>query len=119
MTDRQPEDRSRETRASYTPASPVKRILAWVGIVYMVCLVLLNLYPFFHQGRYLTGVAPLFACPGIAGLLAIALYTLRRPDETYAKRASMAVLALVCAVGLAVSLALGVPPLLAGLGGGQ
>ena len=47
----------------------------------------------------------------------LALYTLRQPDETYSKKASMVVLALVCAVGLGVSLVLGIPPLLEGLGG--
>ncbi|WP_130869998.1 hypothetical protein [Intestinimonas massiliensis (ex Afouda et al. 2020)] len=114
MSDRPEDNRPQEEeREPYTPASPIKRILAWVGIVYMVCLIFLNLYPFFNQGAYLTGVAPLFACPGIAGLLAIALWTLRQPDETYSKKASMGVLALVCVVGLVVSLVLGIPPLLA------
>ena len=113
MSDRPEDNKPQEEREPYTPASPVKRILAWVGIVYMVCLVFLNLYPFFNQGAYLTGVAPLFACPGIAGLLAIALWTLRQPEETYSKKASMLVLALVCVVGLVVSLVLGIPPLLA------
>lgn len=117
MSDRPEDNRPQEEKEPYTPASPVKRILAWVGIVYMVCLIFLNLYPFFHQGAYLTGVAPLFACPGIAGLLAIAVWTLRQPDETYSKKASMVVLALVCVVGLVVSLVLGIPPLLEGLGG--
>lgn len=107
-----PEDKE-EKKEPYTPASPVKRIMAWVGIVYMVGFVFLNLYPFFNGGTYLTGIAPLFACPGIAGLLVIALYTLRQPDETYSKKASMVVLALVCAVGLGISLALGIPALLA------
>lgn len=111
MSDR-PEDKE-EKKEPYTPASPVKRIMAWVGIVYMVGFVFLNLYPFFNGGTYLTGIAPLFACPGIAGLLVIALYTLRQPDETYSKKASMVVLALVCAVGLGISLALGIPALLA------
>ena len=117
MSDRPEDNTPQEEREPYTPASPVKRILAWVGIVYMVGLVFLNLYPFFNQGSYLTGVAPLFACPGIAGLLAIALWTLRQPDETYSRKASMGVLALVCAVGLVVSLVLGIPPLVEGLGG--
>lgn len=115
MSDRSEDNK--EEKKPYTPASPVKRIMAWVGIVYMVGFVFLNLYPFFNGGAYLTGIAPLFACPGIAGLLVIALYTLRQPDETYSKKASMVVLALVCAVGLGVSLVLGVPPLLEGLGG--
>ena len=117
MTDRPDNNTNREEREPYVPASPVKRIMAWVGIVYMVGFVILNVYPFFNQGAYLTGVAPLFACPGIAGLLAIALWTLRQPEETYSKKASMLVLALVCVVGLVVSLVLGIPPLLEGLGG--
>src|SRR5699024_7118039 len=100
-----------------TPASPVKRIIAWVGIVYMVCLIFLNLYPFFNGGSYLTGVAPLVACPGIAGPMGTAIWPLRQPDETYSKKTSMVVLALVCVVGLVVSLVLGIPPLLEGLGG--
>ena len=58
MSDRPEDNRPQEEKEPYTPASPVKRILAWVGIVYMVCLIFLNLYPFFHQGAYLTGVAP-------------------------------------------------------------
>ena len=32
-----------EEQPSYTPASPVKRTLAWVGLVYMLALVGLNL----------------------------------------------------------------------------
>ena len=104
---------NQEQQPSYTPASPLKRSLAWVGLVYMQAFVGLNLYPFFNGGSYLTGVAPLFACPGIAGLLVIAIWTLRQPGETYSKKASMVVLALVCAVGLVVSLVLGIPGLLA------
>ena len=103
----------------YVPASPVKRIMAWVGIVYMVGFVVLNLYPFFNGGSYLTGIAPLFACPGIAGIFAIALYLGRHPESTYSRRVSMAILAVVCAVGFVVSLVLGIPPLLANFGGGQ
>ena len=86
MSDRPEDNKPQEEKEPYTPASPVKRIIAWVGIVYMVCLIFLNLYPFFNGGSYLTGVAPLFACPGIAGLLAIAIWTLRQPDETYSKK---------------------------------
>lgn len=113
MSDRPEDNKPQEEKEPYTPASPVKRIIAWVGIVYMVCLIFLNLYPFFNGGSYLTGVAPLFACPGIAGLLAISIWILRQPDETYSKKASMVVLALVCVVGLVVSLVLGIPALLA------
>ena len=74
MTDRPDNNTNREEREPYVPASPVKRIMAWVGIVYMVGFVILNIYPFFNQGNYLTGIAPLFACPGIAGIFAISVY---------------------------------------------
>ena len=101
-----------------SPTPPIKRILAWVGVIYMVCLVLLNLYPFFHQGSYLTGVAPLFACPGIGGLFAMSICLLRSPDSSYSRKASMGVLAGICAVLFVVSLYLGLPALLSSLGGG-
>ena len=48
-----PDNKNQEEPSSYTPASPVKRIIAWVGVVYMLIFVALNLYPFFlleHRG---------------------------------------------------------------------
>ena len=63
-----PDNKNQEESSSYTPASPVKRIIAWVGVTYMLIFVLLNLYPFFHGGAYLQGLAPLLVCPGAAGL---------------------------------------------------
>ncbi len=116
MTDRPDKEAPQEEREPYVPASPVKRIMAWVGIVYMLGFVVLNLYPFFNRGNYLTGIAPLFACPGIAGIFAIALYLARHPDSTYSRKVSMAILAVLCAVGFAVSLVLGIPPLLVNFG---
>ena len=119
MSDRPENNPSPEEKEPYVPASPVKRIMAWVGIVYMLGFVVLNIYPFFTQGTYLTGIAPLFACPGIAGIFAISLYLARHPDSTYSRKVSMTILAVVCAVGFVVSLVLGIPPLLANFGGGQ
>ena len=46
---------NQEQQPSYTPASPLKRTLAWVGLVYMLAFVGLNLYPFFSGGQYLRG----------------------------------------------------------------
>lgn len=110
MSDNPNHDDQQET---YTPSSPVKRIMAWVGVVYMLGFVILNVYPFFNQGNYLTGIAPLFACPGIAGIFAISVYLARHPDSTYFRKVSMAILAVLCAVLFAVSLVLGIPALLA------
>ena len=36
MSDRPEDNRPQEEKEPYTPASPVKRILAWVGIVYIL-----------------------------------------------------------------------------------
>ena len=117
MTDHPENNDRRQEQEPFVPASPVKRIMAWVGIVYMVGFVFLNIYPFFNGGNYLTGIAPLFACPGIAGIFAIAIYLARHPDSTYARKVSMAILAVLCAVGFVVSLVLGIPPLLDNFGG--
>jgi len=90
-----PDNKNQKEPSSYTPASPVKRIIAWVGVAYMLIFVALNLYPFFHGGTYLRGLAPLLVCPGAAGL---------------------ALLAAACGVILVIGLVQGVPALLAGLG---
>ena len=112
----QPEERKQEEQPPYTPASPFKRVLAWVGVIYMVAFVFLNVYPFFTGGVYLSGIAPLMVCPGAGGLLVLAVLNLRDREATYSRRASMAVLAAVCGVLLVVCLIQGIPPLLAGLG---
>lgn len=51
----------------YVPASPVKRTLAWIGVVYMVILVLLMTYYFF-TATMLTNLAPLLSIPALVGL---------------------------------------------------
>ena len=61
---------------SYTPASPVKRALAWVGVAYMVILVALSTY-FCFTGTVLRGLAALLAVPGLIGLGAVALIARR------------------------------------------
>ena len=39
-----PDNKNQKEPSSYTPASPVKRIIAWVGVAYMLIFVALNLY---------------------------------------------------------------------------
>ena len=108
-----PDNKNQEEPSSYTPASPVKRIIAWVGVVYMLIFVALNLYPFFHGGTYLRGLAPLLVS---AGLAVIAVWQFRRPECAYSKKACMALLAAACGVILVIGLVQGVPALLSGLG---
>ncbi len=54
-------------KESVVYASPMKRLWAWVGVVYMVILVLLNTYALAH-GSFLTGIGPLMVVPGLVGL---------------------------------------------------
>ena len=82
-----PDNKNQKEPSSYTPASPVKRIIAWVGVAYMLIFVALNLYPFFHGGTYLRGLAPLLVCPGAvrAGTLSARLWrtsTSARPSTS-------------------------------------
>ena len=111
------EDREEEQRP-HIPASPAKRIIAWTAVVYMVILVLLNVYPFFHQGENLYGVFPLMVCPGAVGLFILAVYRLRQGVSAGAK-AAMAVLAAACVILFVMGLSDGLPALIAGLGGGH
>jgi len=96
-------------------ATPAKRILAWVGVVYMVLFVLLNLYPFFHGGAYLRGIGPLLVCPGVLGMAALCLCQLRDPASPFWKRIILAVIIALCAIVFLLGLMDGIPALLAGL----
>lgn len=109
-------NQNQEEQPSYTPASPVKRALAWVGLVYMLAIVGLNLYPFFSGGRYLRGIYPLLACPAAAGLAVVALLRLRQKECLPSQKAVMGLVAAGCVVVFIVGLVQGLPPLLAGLG---
>ena len=60
-----------EKKPDYTPASPVKRTLAWIGLVYMVILVALTTW-FYFTAKPLgnLGLLALATLPiGIAGLM--------------------------------------------------
>lgn len=61
---------------NYTPASPVKRTLAWIGVVYMVILVALTTW-FYFTGRTLGNLGPLLTVPGLIGLGVLSLVSWR------------------------------------------
>ncbi len=48
-------------------ATPMQRLWAWVGVVYMVILVLLTTYAL-ARGAYLGGIAGIMLAPALAGL---------------------------------------------------
>ena len=54
---------NQEQQPSYTPASPLKRTLAWVGLVYMLAFVGLNLYPFSAAGSTCGASIPCWPAP--------------------------------------------------------
>jgi len=103
-----------EKAPSYTPASPVKRTLAWIGLVYMVILVALTTYIYF-TGTALGNLGPLLAVPGLIGLGIVSLVswrTTRRPGKWTA-----IALAAVCWLLAAASLPIGIAGLLSNFGG--
>ena len=65
-----------EKESGFTPASPVKRTLAWIGVVYMVIIVALTTYIYFN-GVGLSNLAPLLTVPGLIGQGVVALVSWR------------------------------------------
>lgn len=53
-------------------ATPLQRVWAWVGVVYMVILVLLSTYALSH-GNYLRGIGGIMVSPALCGLGATAI----------------------------------------------
>lgn len=99
---------------SYTPASPVKRTLAWIGIVYMLLLVALTTSIYF-RGNALGNLGPLLTLPGLIGAGAVALVSWRsqgRPGKWVA-----IALAAICWILAAVTLPLALVGLMSNFGG--
>ena len=66
---KKPEQRPPE---SYTPASPVKRTLAWIALAYVLIGLALTTFYFFN-GYMLGNLGPLLTVPGLIGLGALGL----------------------------------------------
>lgn len=58
-------------------ATPMQRLWAWVGVVYMVILVLLSTYALSH-GSYMKGIGGIMLAPGLCGLGASAILRYRQ-----------------------------------------
>ena len=103
----------------YTPASTLKRIWAWVGVVYMVIIVFLMTY-MYGTGTYLQGIAALMLVPALGGGAASAVCLwLTAPQEgrTPVRRAMMILITALCLALIVVNLINGIPALLANFGG--
>ena len=106
-----PSPNSGEEKPSYTPASPVKRALAWMGIVYMVILVLLTTYNM-ATGEPIHNIPGILLFPACGGLAAVCFLRWRE-----IKKLPLLILGVLAAVACAVNLVTGVLSLVAALGG--
>lgn len=107
---------SPEEHEGYTPASFEKRTAAWMGIAYVLMLLFVLNFMLFTGGRQLPGTFPLFLLPVSVALAVVLIHRLR--TKTIPGGIAGAVLGLIaCAAGIFFGLALGVPALLAALGG--
>lgn len=109
-----PEDESGQP--GYTPASPTKRVLAWMGVVYMVILVALNTYGL-ATGSALTGIAGLMLAPACFALTVVQLLKVRALRKAGLSPWGALVLALLGAAVGVFSLVDGLRSLLVQLGG--
>lgn len=103
-----------DKESGFVPASPVKRTLAWIGLVYMLVLLALTTYIFF-RGTGLGNLGPLLTIPGLIGLGVVALVSWRttgRPGKLPA-----AALALICWLLALATLPIGIAGLLSNFGG--
>lgn len=100
-------------------ASPLKRLWAWVGVVYMVIIVLLMTY-MFANGAYLHGIAPLMVIPAIGGLAASAVclwVTGGKQNRSGPRFALLLLIVALCAAICIYNLSVGIPALKANFGG--
>ena len=74
--DNRPDDSLEEQQQEYTPASPVKRAMAWIGIVYMVIVVALTTY-IYSTGKPLNNLAPLLSVPALVGIGIVSILSWR------------------------------------------
>lgn len=98
---------------TWTPASPVKRTWAWVGVIYVVLSLLLVVW-FLATASFLRGVGGVMLSPALVGLGLTGLFWSKEQKNSTRRKLYLA-LAAVCAVGLAAGLVTGIPALLAQL----
>ena len=110
MSELERNPQNEDTAPDYTPASPVKRTLAWIGIVYMVILVALMTF-FYFTATMLTGLGPLLTVPGLVGMGIVALVSHRTTGRP--GKGSAIALAVLCWVLAVLTLPIGIAGLLA------
>ena len=98
----------------YVPASPVKRTLAWIGLVYMLILLALTTYAYF-TGTGLSNLGPLLTVPGLIGLGAVSLVSWKSTGKP--ARGPAIALAMLCWLVALATLPIGMAGLMSNFGG--
>jgi len=111
--DNRPDDTQQEEQQSYIPSSPVKRAMAWIGIVYMVLIVALTTY-IYSTGSPLNNLAPLLAVPALVGFGIVSILSWRTTGKP-GKWAAI-FLAILCWAIALYSIPLGIVGLLSNFG---
>ena len=99
----------REEDKGYAPASPVKRTLAWIALIYVLIFLALTTY-FYFTGTMLGNLAPLLTVPGLVGLGILVIVS--RVTTGSPSRMAAIVLSLLCFCLAAFTLPLGIVGLL-------
>lgn len=100
---------------SYQPASFQRRVIAWVGVAYMIILVLATTY-MIATAQYLSGTAGILVCPAAAGIAVLAIHRYRVGEMARGRNFTIA-LVFLCIAASAVGLSVGVPNLMTHLRG--
>ncbi len=98
----------------YTPASPVKRTLAWIALAYVLIFLALTTY-FYFTGKMLGNLAPLLTVPGLIGLGALSIVSWKSTGRPGTIPAFL--LALLCFALALFTLPLGIAGLMSNFGG--
>ena len=98
-----------------TYASPLKRIWAWVGVVYMVFLACLVTYSLAF-GAFLRGIGGIMVAPALAGMAASFFSLWRSGVQPLHRRMFFVLMMGLCIALMILSLWEGIPALVAGFG---
>ena len=110
-------DETQQKQDHYTPASFEKRAAAWMGVVYVLMLLFILNFVLFTGGRELPGTFPLFLVPVCVTLAVVIIHRLRAVRLPAVAAAGAVLMLVLCAAGTVLSLALGIPALIAAFGG--
>ena len=102
-----------EEPQSYTPASPVKRALAWIALIYVLIFLGILTY-YIYTGVTLTNLGALLPVPGLFGLGIVSLISWRTTGRP--GRMAAILLALVSWAAALAALPMGILGLLSNFG---